>query len=507
MVKKSLVSVVIVTRNRNEDLRVCLASIFKQTYKPFEIIVVDNGSEKEVKKSFQKKFPKVKFVRSEINLGGAGGRNLGLLNAKANMILFMDDDAEAHKEMIKELVKVLKRDKKNGIVQPKIYEMERKDVIQGVGHGINLKTGRVFGIGVHVKDEGQFEKVIKIPMAGCTWMVKKSVFEKIGDYDEDIFIPYEDSDFSQRAREVGFEVLYVPKAMVWHKGAKKTFVHPWLEWLGITTAERSFRVARNKIIFMKKHAKKGDFLFFMTFLVPLYAILHSLIILATGKVDILKNYWKGLLSGFDYTLLSTKHYLLSLVDPVCSVIDKSSKSILDVGCGRGMPMMVLKQRMKFKESVGVDLYQPYINECKRRKVHDKYFLCDVRDIPFKDKSFDVVMCLQVIEHLNKKDALKVVEKLESLSRKQVIISTPIGKTFHEAVDGNKLQLHKSGFLPEEFEERGYKVIKMGRKDIEGYANRLRNDLAKKFVYTLLFFVNMFLYIFQPLADHYMLVYK
>ena len=283
---KPLISVVIVTRDRNKEVSLCLRSIFEQTFKTLEVVVVDNASNIDVKKSLGSKFPKVKFVKSNINLGGAGGRNLGFLHTKGQYILFMDDDATADKEMISELFKIIGKDKQSladsagkkiGIVQPKIYEKERPDYIQGVGHGINLKTGRVYGIGVHEKDIGQYESVMEIPMAGCTWMVSREVFEKIGDYDEDILIPYEDSDFSIRTQRAGYKIFYVPKAIAWHVGAKKTFVNPWLQWLGITSTERSFRVSRNKIIFMKKHAKPKDFYIFMLFYEPIYIFLHSII--------------------------------------------------------------------------------------------------------------------------------------------------------------------------------------------------------------------------------------
>ncbi len=295
-------SVVIVTRDRKKELLDCLESISNQSRKPDEIIVVDNGSKEDVKRTFVKRFPKIKFIRSETNLGGAGGRNLGLQNTSGKFILFMDDDAMAEPDMIKELLKVMEKDSKIGIVQPKIYEKERPNFIQGVGHGINLKTGRVYGIGVHEEDLGQYEKVMEIPMAGCTWMVRREVFEKIGDYDEDIFIPYEDSDFSFRAHKADYKILFVPKAHAIHAGAKKTFVHPWLQWLGITSSERSYRASRNKIIFMKKHAKKRNFLIFMFFYEPVYVVLHSIIILATGRIDVLINYWKGFISGINYSL-------------------------------------------------------------------------------------------------------------------------------------------------------------------------------------------------------------
>lgn len=299
MVRKQKISAVIVTRNRPSELKEAIGSLVNQVN---ELVVVDNGSEKGVLDGIKNKFKNVKFIASNKNLGGAGGRNLGLKYTKGEYILFMDDDAKAGSSMVKELSLVLTRYSDAGIVQPKIYEKERKNILQGIGHGINLLTGRVYGWGVHESDRGQYEEIREIPMAGCTWMVKREVFKKIGNYDEDFFIPYEDSDFSWRARKAGFRVLYVPKAKVWHQGPKATFVHPWVEWLGITIPERAYRIARNKIIFMRKHAPLPNLLFFLFILVPAYTIAHSAILLAVWRVDILLNYWRGIFSGIRYSI-------------------------------------------------------------------------------------------------------------------------------------------------------------------------------------------------------------
>lgn len=296
------VSVIVVTRNRKEEVVACLKSVFFQTYKPSEVIVIDNASEDGSVAVIQKKFKSVKTIKSKINTGGAGGRNLGIKKATGEFLLFMDDDAAADKNMIKELVAVMDSDRKIGIVQPKIYLKDKKNVIQGVGHGINLLTGRVYGIGVGEKDVGQYDRNIEIPMAGCTWMVKKEVFDRIGEYDEDYFIPYEDSDFSFRSTKAGYKTIYVWKARVWHRGPKKTYVDKKLEWLGITSPERAYRVSRNKIIFMRKHASPMHFLFFIFILVPLYTLIHSVIILFSKRIDILLNYWKGLFSGVRYCI-------------------------------------------------------------------------------------------------------------------------------------------------------------------------------------------------------------
>ncbi len=200
----------------------------------------------------------------------------------------------------------------------------------------------------------------------------------------------------------------------------------------------------------------------------------------------------------------------SMVEPICRVIDRSAESILDVGCGQGYPMRLIRYIMKPKKVVGVDLFKKYIKEAKEEKLHDDYVFCDVRKMKFKPRSFDVVIASQIIEHLPGKDTKKFVEDLEKIAKKQVIIATPIGEMYHPAVDGNKLQLHKSFFYPEDFERLGYKVVKYGRKSIfgdNGIVHKINVDLVRK----LIFFGNVvaspLYYMCQPIADYYFVAYK
>lgn len=295
--KDGLVSAIIVTRNRKQDVIYCINSLKKSDYKNLEIIVVDNDSDEPIEKWFKKKFPDVKLILSNKNLGGAGGRNLGLKYAKGNFYLFMDDDAIAGKKMIISLVKILKNEKSAGVVQPIIYDKERRNLLDGAGHDINLLTGRIKAWGAKEEDFGQYNFLREIPLAGCIWMVKREVIDKIGGYDERYFIPYEDSDFSFRARKAGYKIYCNPEALAWHTGRKEIFVNRWVDLIGISSLERAFRVSRNKLIYMSKHAPNKNFLLFLIFIQPIYLLIHSIIIIIALRFDVLIKYWQGVFEG------------------------------------------------------------------------------------------------------------------------------------------------------------------------------------------------------------------
>lgn len=529
MKRKKLVSVVIVTRNRKKDLTECINSYLNSSYHPIEIIVVDNASKPPIFTWFSKKYPKVKIITLEKNMGAAEGRNVGLRQAKGEYILFTDDDAYADAHMINYLTTAFEKDPGVGMVQPLIYDKQRKNMLLGAGYDINLTSGRIKAWGVREIDKGQFDGLREIPMVGCVWMVRREVFSKVGEYDKDYFIPYEDSDFSIRVRKAGYKIICTSKAKTYHQGVKTSFVHPWIEWLGITSKERAYRVARNKMIFMRKHSPFPNNLLFFFALQPIYFITHSVIILAARRLDIALGYGMGFLSGvfyclaypirkpvlkvysdLDRRLLPIKELLVAYTDPLTWVIDTKGKTILDLASGLGRPMQMIKLRMKVEKAVGVDLFEPYIEKTKAKHIHDQYILEDIRKVKFPKKSFDIVIASHVLEHLPKHDAWKVLENMEKWAKKQVIVGTPIGEHYHPIEDGNILQLHVSAFQPEDFIQRGYKIKRYGWNWLLGYkgiSHSIKIDLIRKILYTFNILITPIYYLFQDSCDYIFVAYK
>lgn len=294
-----LISIVIVTHQRTEELNRCIKSILNNSYKNIELIIVNNGGtliESDM-------LGNISIIHTKENLGAAEGRNVGYRATKGEYILFGDDDAHFDNEMLNELLKVFLTEDKAGIVQPIIYDIEEKDRIVAVGHGINLTTGRLYADSVGEKDHGMYKNIQEIPMGGCIWMVKKEVFDRVGEYDAEYFIPYEDSDFSLRARKAGYKVYLAPNAKAYHPLKKKTSIPDSILYIGITSPERAYRVMRNKMMFMRKHAPFRNLIFFLFALVPIYVIVHSVIIVKEKRFDILKKYFEGVMSGYKYLVL------------------------------------------------------------------------------------------------------------------------------------------------------------------------------------------------------------
>jgi ubiquinone/menaquinone biosynthesis C-methylase UbiE len=161
-------------------------------------------------------------------------------------------------------------------------------------------------------------------------------------------------------------------------------------------------------------------------------------------------------------------------------------------------------------SVGIEIFKPYIKQLKSKKIHSKYILQDIRKLSFPDKSFDVVMACQVVEHINKKDAILLLKKMERIAKRLVVISTPVGPCSYHTDDGNKHQNHKCYFYPEYFEKIGYRVIRIGGKNLvgeKGLYYKIDNSFLKKMIYVLDLLLIPYYILFQKKSDYYFFAYK
>jgi len=147
-------------------------------------------------------------------------------------------------------------------------------------------------------------------------------------------------------------------------------------------------------------------------------------------------------------------------DKVFRLIDKSAKSVADIGCGKGLPMEAIKHRLSHKPyTLGIDIFRPYVTVAKKLKIHDEYVICDARFLPLRERAVDVCLCLELIEHLPKNDGVNLIKNLEKIAKRQVLITT---SSFEQsAYDNNPFQAHRSAWSTSDFQNLGYKVYGHG----------------------------------------------
>ncbi len=137
------------------------------------------------------------------------------------------------------------------------------------------------------------------------------------------------------------------------------------------------------------------------------------------------------------------------------------ETLLDVGCGENSPVHKFAREVTY--AVGVDSHQPSIDKSRAASIHSDYRCTNILEIgkEFAPRSFDCVIALDVIEHLTKEDGRRLLDAMESIARRRVVIFTPNGFLPQPATPDNPHQIHVSGWTPDEMRARGYRVIGVG----------------------------------------------
>lgn len=220
----------------------------KNNYANIEIIVVDNGSTVNPVPEWQIKYPEAIFIRSEINLGFAGGNNLGLAAATGDYLFFVNNDTEFTEGLIEILVNTLNSHPSIGVISPKLLYYDQPTMLQYAGYTpMNYITARNSCIGQFETDQGQYDQLVG-PTGfahGAAMMVTRRAIEKAGPMAENFFLYYEELDWADRIRHNGFEVWVNMKATIFHKESVS---------VGKKSALKEYYMNRNRILFIRRNA-------------------------------------------------------------------------------------------------------------------------------------------------------------------------------------------------------------------------------------------------------------
>ncbi len=265
------ISIVVLNWNGLHDTLVCLESLKAVDYKSFDIILVDNAStdgSPEKLREMAKQNPKINLVFNSKNLGFSGGVNVGIrkaLDKKADYVLLLNNDTCVNTSFLTHLVRVALSNPSVGIVGPKVYYDGQDRVLYCAGSRVIKTLGQPLMRGLGQMDHGQYDKQEEVGfISGCCLLIKKEVIEKIGLLDEDYFAFFEDLDWNIRAQQAGYQLVYVPSSVIWHKGSNT---------IGLKSPAYYFLHARNRILFARKHSGVLSFWFLF---VPYFLIYRYL---------------------------------------------------------------------------------------------------------------------------------------------------------------------------------------------------------------------------------------
>ncbi len=205
----SLVSYLIITRDRPTELGTALASIAQQTYTPSEVIVVDNASAEPaepVASRFDRPGRPVRYHRSQENLGVSGGRNVALRLARGDILITLDDDAAfADPDAARRVVERFQRDQGIGALSFRI-----------VAPSGEMRPKEFPTYDKSLNPDAEFDTTY---FCGGAVAVRRVVHEAVGLFVEHFFFGLEDLELSLRMLDAGFRIVYFPSVTVVHQKA------------------------------------------------------------------------------------------------------------------------------------------------------------------------------------------------------------------------------------------------------------------------------------------------
>jgi GT2 family glycosyltransferase len=238
--------VVVLNYNGRRYLDACLEALLAQEVDGgFEVVLVDNASEDGSAAHVRAKFPGVCVIESPVNLGFAGGNNLGIEQARGEHVVLLNNDTRVRSGWLRALVETAETAPDIGAVTSKLVFMARPDTIQNAG-SLVLTDGSGGDRGTGERDFGQYDSREEVFAAcGCATLLTRHMLDDVGLLDSTFFVYYEDTDLSWRMRLRGWRIIYEPTAVVEH-------VHTGTsgEWSPFFT----FHVDRNRLFMIIKNA-------------------------------------------------------------------------------------------------------------------------------------------------------------------------------------------------------------------------------------------------------------
>ena len=212
------VRVIVVNWNGVRWLEGCFKALRAQHRPADECVLVDNGSTDGSVDYMRQAFPDVQIAPLGGNLGFAAGNNAGAAAATAEYLAFLNNDTRAQPGWLKALLRAIEHDPSIGLATSRIVYLDAPATVDSAGDGY-LRVGGAFkhAHGRSATEVAQSREVFGA--CGAAFIIRRSLFEALGGFDEDFFMVYEDVDLSYRARLLGWRVVYAHDAVVEHAGS------------------------------------------------------------------------------------------------------------------------------------------------------------------------------------------------------------------------------------------------------------------------------------------------
>ena len=279
------ISIITINYNGLEDTCALIESI------PFndnmEVIVVDNASKNLEAEAITRRYPQVKVIKSDKNLGFAGGNNLGIQSAQGKYLFLINNDTVFKDFNIQVLIDSMESSSTIGIVCPKIRFAWDNNPIQYTGYTpLSKVTVRNRAIGFGENDHGQYDTAHPTPYAhGAAMLIRRDAIDKVGLMPECYFLYYEELDWSMMFTRAGYQIWYEPACTIYHKESQST---------GQNSLLRTYYLTRNRLLLVRRNPKEFIRPLAYIYLIGFVALRDILKYTLRGRFDLLKSTLRAL---------------------------------------------------------------------------------------------------------------------------------------------------------------------------------------------------------------------
>lgn len=257
-----------------------------------EVIVVCNGSREDHGDVYKAVYPSLVYIRSEHNLGFAGGNNLGVEVAKGDFLLLLNNDTEITANLVPAMLAEFEQHPDIGLLSPLILYFDQPEIIQYAGFTkMNYLTCRNKGIGNMENDKGQYNLDSRETgfCHGAAMMCRKKDLEAIGPMAEQFFLYYEELDWCEQFMKAGKKIWFTGKTRIYHKESMS---------VGKESSIKTYFMTRNRMLFIRRNTGILNTLLFSIYYILFACSKQIVVYLLKGRSDLVKWVCKGITWNF-----------------------------------------------------------------------------------------------------------------------------------------------------------------------------------------------------------------
>ncbi|SMC95727.1 glycosyltransferase family 2 protein [Pedobacter nyackensis] len=257
-----------------------------------EVILVDNGSKEDHKEAYKAVYPDLVYIKSVVNLGFAGGNNLGIKVAKGDYLLLLNNDTEISADLISVMTAEFEHHPEIGILSPLLLYFEQPQVIQYAGFTeMNYLTCRNKGIGSMETNIGQYDLDSRETgyCHGAAMMCRRDELKHVGLMAEQFFLYYEELDWCEKFKKAGKKIWFTGKTKVYHKESMS---------VGKGSHIKTYFMTRNRMLFIRRNTSSINTFLFSIYYISFACSKQIFAYLLKGRWDLIKWVLKGVWWNF-----------------------------------------------------------------------------------------------------------------------------------------------------------------------------------------------------------------